>query len=272
MSGGAPVEKAVVVLGIPRSGTTLLTALLDAHPRFFLFYEPWNAFRASPPGVPEDAADFLAAMAKRFQVPVPEEARVTGFKETTLQPASLEWTGRTLDALARSVPTRVVWILRDPVHCLFSKLDGARRWWGWPDARFSREALAQHLEQTQRAFRALASQTERHEGLLLRYEALAESPEAVLSELMAAVGERYDPRQLAFHEAGPQPRRVMGDVELARAPRPVSARPVEARAAESRDEAPAIAALWEEPRFEWLRRAWSRLRALPAVSPPPSLG
>ena len=41
------ITRVVLLVGLPRSGTTLAAALLDAHSRCTTAYEPWNSGLAS---------------------------------------------------------------------------------------------------------------------------------------------------------------------------------------------------------------------------------
>jgi hypothetical protein len=58
-------------------------------------------------------------------------------------------------------------------------------------------------------------------GALLSYESLSATPERVLRPLMEMLGVSFHEEQLAYHQAGPQVRKVMGDVTVATSPRPL---------------------------------------------------
>ncbi len=237
----------------------MLTALLDAHPHLCLYYEPWNASRKQPPPVPEGLDDLVAWLSARFAFAPSAAARVVGFKETTILPGSTRWTIETVDRIARHHESRVVWIFRDPILCLLSKLDGARKWWGYPEAHFSEDVLVAYLREATPALRALHSLAERHRGVLVQYEALARNPTLVLPRLMAAIGEDFVPAQLEYHRSGPQPGKVMGDVDVARDPAPLTANREQAR----REEAQAFHAIIESvlasDEFRWIRETSRRI-------------
>jgi hypothetical protein len=262
----AGIERFVAVVGLPRSGTTVLTALLDAHPALCLYYEPWNASRKCPPPVAPDLATLLAWLARRFGFAPDPGARVVGFKETSIAPGSTRWAVETVDRIAAQRPTSVVWIHRDPILCFLSKLEGARKWWGHPDARFSEEGLVSFLGEAGPALAALRALAERHAGWLVRYEALVEAPERVLPVLMEGLGASFDPAQLDYHRAGPQPHKVMGDVEVARAPAPLTAAREAARQQEAAALRPVVDAVLARPELAWLRELSAWVRAHGAVS------
>ena len=245
------IDEFLVIVGLPRSGTTLLTALLDAHPRICLFYEPWNS--SSPrPAVPSDVEEFRTAMLGRFGLRVREPVHVTGFKETSIEPGSIGWAASVADSIARSCRVHVIWIHRDPIHCVLSKLEAARKWWGWPNAHLTRDTLIDELRQLTPRFQELHELASKHGGVVVPYESLVQDPAAVLSQLLGAIGEHFLPAQLDYYRAGPQPK-VMGDVEVAERPAAVSVDSALARAAEAEAHRELIASVWTSPEFSRLR-------------------
>lgn len=258
-------EHFVALVGFPRSGTTVLTALLDAHPDVTMYYEPWNSSPKKRPAPPESLADFCAAMEKRFGAPA-RATRFIGFKETVTYEESRDFAVRTLDNVARETESHLLWIFRDPIHCFFSRLEGARKWWGRPDAHFSAEGLEQYLRESIRHLRALLEVTERHRGTIVAYDALAAKPETTLTAVMESLGLAPVPAQLDYYKAGPQPDKVMGDPNVAERPSAVSNAPVEHRRREVEEHRKSIDAVLSATAFDWFRAECARLSALPAVA------
>jgi hypothetical protein len=263
----ARIDRFVAIVGLPRSGTTVLTALLDAHPEVCLYYEPWNASHRNPPPVPADLDALLDWLAARFGFAPASAVRIAGFKETTILPGSTRWAIDTTDRIAAACPTHVVWIYRDPILCLLSKLDGARKWWGHPDARFSEEGLVGYLREAGPALAEIRALAARHGGWLVRYEALMEEPARLLPRLMSGLGADFDPRQLTYHRAGPQPHRVMGDVEVATAPAPLSADRERARRQEAEALRPAVERVLARPEFAWVAELAGWVAAREPIAP-----
>ncbi|MDP6979217.1 MAG: sulfotransferase [Myxococcota bacterium] len=256
----------VVVLGLPRSGTTLLTTLIDRHSRFHLFYEPWNASPRSRPAVPETLDAFRSQMLDRFAGTPISPSLVTGFKETTTNDETTQWALDSARSLARNRATRVIWIQRDPIHCLLSKLEGARRWWGHDDAALSRATLEAFLGDTRASHERLAGLVDDIGGALVRYENLAADPAATLGELMEGLGFELEEDQLAFHRAPLDRSRVMGDPSLIESPRPVSDEAMERRRREADENAALIDAVLEEPRnASLMKEIESHLATRPVV-------
>lgn len=262
------VERFIGIVGLPRSGTTLLTALLDAHPLISLYYEPFNASKKSRVPVPEGLGHFCEVMEGHFKIPLPPTARITGFKETSILPESLDWAVRTLENVSREIPTQVIWIHRNPIHCLLSKIEGARTWWGYPQARFEEKSLVGFLRETELRIAVLQDLVERYSGTIIRYESLVMEPTAGLSALMDRLGEPFFPSQLDYHSAGSHPEKVMGDPNLIENPEPVSASRVRKRDEEEKAYRDLINEVLDRSEFHPIRAEFERLQGLPAIFDP----
>jgi len=239
----------VVVVGLPRSGTTLLTTLLDQHPDFGLYYEPWNASLGRRPAVPQTLDEFRALMQARFGGDLLAPGTTTGFKETTDNEGTTRWAVDAARALAQQCATRVIWIQRDPIHCLLSKLEGAKKWWGYDDAQMSRETFETFLIETRASYRILSELLQEIGGCKVCYEALAEDPGTTLSALMDLLGSEFDPAQLEFYETALDRTRIMGDPSLIESPAPVSLDAMRVRTREADAHRTLIEAVLARPRF-----------------------
>ena len=261
----APRDRFLGLVGFPRSGTTVLTALLDAHDDVCMYYEPWNASPQQRPNPPATVGDFRALMERRFGFSA-AGAPLVGFKETVTYSESREFAVRTIDNVARETPTSVVWIFRDPIHCFLSKLDGARKWWGRPDAGFSRAALEQYLRESGPHLAALQDLVGRHGGTIVSYEALASRPEETLRALMHALDLPFCAAQLDYYKAGAHPERVMGDPDVRERPSPVSRAASERRAHEAGSHRDVIEDVLSAPEFAGFQSECARLADLPGVA------
>lgn len=239
----------MAIVGLPRSGTTLLTTLLDRHPAFCLYYEPWNASARRRPPVPASLVEFRDWMHGRFGGSKPGESLITGFKETTTNQGTIDWAVSSASALSKDCAVKVIWIQREPIHCLLSKVEGAKKWWGHDDAKMTREALEQFLRDAREQCRRLDRLVREVGGLLVRYESLASEPVETLSLLMESLGVEFDPVQLAFHRQEIDREKVMGDPGLIESPSPVSMASTERRRAEAERHRALIDSVLADPEF-----------------------
>jgi len=229
------VERPVLVLGVGRSGTSLLQSMLNAHPElafppethFFRRYVAPGAFEAWGEG--ERAAlrrlleaddDFArAGITPRELLAHPRaEAGPSGafeaLLELTAQRAQKSRVGDkdpknidSLPALAEAFPGAfVIHLVRDPRDVLLSRTKAAwsakRPWWTHP------WIYREQLRHGGRMGRLLFG--ERY--LELRYEDLLAEPEAKLRRLLRHVELDWDPAVLSFGESAA---RLVDERELA---------------------------------------------------------
>lgn len=223
----------IFVVGAPRSGTSLLARMLDAHPAIALadelcFFDIVLAARRDLPEL--DTAESLERL--RTLLPQMDHVRYWADGEALIE-AALErlradarpswagfyrhlmearaarkgvrrfgektpWNVRHLAVLEALFPNaRFVHIVRDPRAVVASKRKLPRT---------SRDVLTNAIKwaiDVGAAARYLAGSPERAARLLeVRYEDLVRSPELVLSRIAEFIGEPFDPAMLAFAERG----------------------------------------------------------------------
>jgi hypothetical protein len=206
-------EAPIFVIGVHRSGTTLLRLILDSHPR--IACPPESFFLLPLRGLLDDAKalEGLAAMGFPREAVARRLGEFAGwfFEVYAASHGKPRWADKTpsyvrcLDFIEAAFGPRARYVLiyrhgldsaasiaRIPsIHdadphteaCGGDRFAGAARYWA---------------EQT-RAMRAFAA-AHPERCFELRYEALATDPEPQIRRLLEFLGEPWDPRVLAFHE------------------------------------------------------------------------
>lgn len=207
-AGGDPTDAPVFIVGMPRSGTSLVEEILAAHPAVHALGERTELgvlardlaeITRRPLAFPEGVAELspleAVSLARRYL------AAVGGLpagksRLTDKAPGNFLF----LDLVARLFPNaRVVHCLRDPrdvaLSCFFQDFGDH----GGVSFASDLEHLARHLEGYRRTmdhFRA-TSPLAIHE---VRYEDLVAAPEPEMRRLVEFVGLDWDPACLRFHE------------------------------------------------------------------------
>jgi hypothetical protein len=217
----APPEAPIFVIGYQRSGTTLLQALLGAHPRIAAPPEIYFVYRVA------DHAEYFGDLADDSNLeralhealnPAVDIFADCGFDEARLlerakagprtygalldamlsdfaeRSGKQRWSekspGQPIDSVLELFPhAQILHIVRDPRDVVASSL---RAPWTDPDAgAIARDWRAFTLRTIRRGL-----QLGPRQFIQLRYEDLTRDPEAVLRVVCAFLGEQYDPAML----------------------------------------------------------------------------
>jgi hypothetical protein len=211
----------VVVLGVSRSGTTLLKAMLDAHSQLAIpsesYFIPqlWDRHGAHPrrdafvadltrlEKIAEwavDPEDVRRRLPERPTFAESVQAIYRIYAESRGKPRFGEKTPlymQYLDVLERAFPeARYVHIVRDGRDAALSLLAMTRR----PRLNLSRpRGVGDFACAWRREVRAAQRFGRRHQYLELRYEDLVAEPEARLREVCAFLELEYEPGMLEYH-------------------------------------------------------------------------
>jgi hypothetical protein len=218
-------ERPIFIFGCPRSGTSLLSRIIDCHPRIAIPFEshlyntfhPWLKYYgdlAVPRNRERLVKDILQTEVMRDWTPPPDFARTIAAIEQYDFPgivAALMQTWTTTQGKHRwgeKTPAHLFYwhtILQDfpnlqVIHILRDGRDVAL---SWKRARFGPKHMyllaqkwKQHLEVIE-AFQAALSQDA---FLEIRYEDLISKPEQTVQAICTFLGEDFAPEMLAFHE------------------------------------------------------------------------
>jgi hypothetical protein len=207
------IEKFVCLLGLPRSGTTIATAILDAHSSIEMFYEPWNASRKSPPPIYENPFDFEKNMREKFGTRPKNDVSVVGFKETATYSESLEWSKLMLEAMTNHCQCLLIIVIREPIHAYLSKMEGAKKYWGHHNLRPSEEGYKNFIREAIWAYNFMNRLAGSYDTLIFDYDALILSPEDVVGKIMNFLGLKFENEQLNYTDKI-KLQKVMGDPEF----------------------------------------------------------
>jgi len=208
-----------VIVGVPRSGTTLLRLMLDAHPALAIppetgFLPRLAAFGPSPeharaasetiigfetwPDFHLDATEFEREIDRLSPCPPAEVARAF-YRMYAARFGKGRWGDKTptygteIDRIAALLPeTHVIHIIRDGRDVMLS----VRSLWFRPGdtVEACAEDWAQRLARTQAIGRRWSHYLE------VRYETLVTSPEATLRTICSFLDLTFEPSQLRYHE------------------------------------------------------------------------
>lgn len=215
-------DKPILIIGPPRSGTTLLATMLNSHPEIFVANEAKVFVRLLPrmekearPLDEQTAREILTGLEHNelyYLAPLPgtrdifqHEKSLNAvafiralFRKIALREGKSRWGEKTavayrqLPLIRSSFPDAVyLGLERDPYEIAASYMKVNPRWGAlgaiihWLDFR-----------------RAVAAQGPKFDFLMVSYKALVTDPEATLTGVCEFIGEIYDGAMLDFHKTG----------------------------------------------------------------------
>jgi tetratricopeptide (TPR) repeat protein len=197
---GDPSELPVFIVGLPRSGTSLVEQIVASHPEVFGAGERSDivpAIQALESGAaPEFPADWDPAVVRREGTAEVERLRTLGgdaARVTDKEPTNIYWLGHIRVMLPKA---RIIVCRRDPrdigVSCYFADF---LEEFAWPN---DLRDIATQIRETDRIIAHWRSVLP---GPLMeiQYENLVRNPEAEARRLVEFLGLPWDPRCLEFH-------------------------------------------------------------------------
>lgn len=190
----------VALIGIPRSGTTLIHRMIAAHSQVDSLNEPYQVRRA------EDYVETdVATLMKDFDVSVSDQ-RSLFLKETTTR---LENTEMTFDVLKRArtseIRTGLILVLRSPFEAYLSQVEASHDMWKRSEPiKISDASFSSWARSSLASFEVIARRAGAHRCRVVSYQNFCLDPENELARLMALFPLRLEQAQLKLAVSKPQ--------------------------------------------------------------------
>jgi SAM-dependent methyltransferase len=222
---GPRLRRVIGLVGLARSGTTLLCSILGVHSGIAAVYEPYNANKTKE--LPEriGIGRFFTEFPTRMQ-----GKEILLVKETGTQIAFLNRISELLRSVAPPIGSDLIVLLRNPLHAFLSMLEAQKKWWGGAH-EVSVPTFQAWAEHNLAVLARLLQMGRDFNALVVSYEALVAHKERLVPALMHRLGCEFEQPQLDFEQYVDK-RQVRGDVTIATAPFAISAQRAQERAAE----------------------------------------
>ncbi|NGM18727.1 hypothetical protein G3576_01795 [Roseomonas stagni] len=212
----------VALLALPRSGTTLLTAMFQVHSQVDAVFEPWNG------KVLDGAEEASLPVLLRQAGIAPDPGRSLFVKETAAHLEYLAFFRRMIDGSALPLDRAVLMLLRKPAHTFLSEVERRGQWWG-DQVPLDARQFGLWCDKYRQAVAGMLRTLRDHDGAALAFEALAADPAALLPRIAAFTGLPMEPTQLRYEQHLDRSQ-VRGDLNVGERPAPISDDSVRRRA------------------------------------------
>lgn len=198
----------IVILGLPRSGTTLIGAIFDAHDDTCVCFEPWNRKKDSPPSPRLSPEELTAHYALNTN-----NSRTLVIKETSISPKALEWVQDFIEYNQTACEIKIVWTLRSYRHTYLSLIEKGKDWWGHENMEVNEGTYGRWVERASKSTIQLIKMYLKSPGIIYSYEALIENPKEVILGIMTASDLQYSEKLVNYHLHASQ-KNLRGDRNL----------------------------------------------------------
>jgi len=223
-------DKLIILVGLPRSGLTLLTSILDAHSQVVSWFLPLSTRRHNDPQPFESMEDIKKQYLEAFPGQNISTCNAWVISESTSDGSNMAWLQTSLENISASsdVDIEIIWEIRSLSQTYLSQCDAARCYWGAKDLKVTAEGYQDYLNVAEMSYKNIHSFIYPYSFTLFSYEAMVRSPEKVLNNLMSQLGLEYDPNQKEYYKSFPS-YKAAGDPSICENPEAISYTKVEKR-------------------------------------------
>jgi SAM-dependent methyltransferase len=189
-----PPKRIIGMIGLPRSGTTLLASLFAVHSDINAVYEPWNITK-------NQITDNVCS--ENFYSVFPENYEsgkdILFIKETTTEPVFFTRLRRVVNSNSINLYPNCIFLFRNPAHVYLSEIEARKTWWGIDKKISDLEAFDMWFIKTMRSIIKMLNYAEETNGILVSYEYIVSNPVEAIDGLMTAINIPVDTKQYEFH-------------------------------------------------------------------------
>ncbi len=205
------------LIGLPRSGTTVLTAAVGEHSKVKAVFEPWNSRKKNMPPTNIGIPQFVDVIGLDYK-----EEQLLFVKETATDLTYLEAIDFLLtDSENTGYKTRLIWLFRDPMHTFLSEVQARKEWWGETDLEATSDTFDKWAERSLNALRNIIEICQKYPTLCVEYEFFVSAPSETLQKVMAFLDLSFEETQLAYFKSMNK-HEVKGDNNVRENPKAIS--------------------------------------------------
>lgn len=182
------------LIGLPRSGTTLIANSVFNHPKVIGIHEPYHSRRAN---------NFRDTSVETFAASLglaPDLGKSLAVKETTTRQENVDLLFKLLeDGQQRGLYCGLVLILRCPFECYLSQVDASRNLWKQKKLiEISQESFLWFARSSLLGLQTVMANICRQHYRLVSYGDFCRDPANQLARIMGIIPEHIVPKQLSF--------------------------------------------------------------------------
>ncbi|MEA2048158.1 MAG: glycosyltransferase [Campylobacterota bacterium] len=181
-------EKVIVVLGVPRSGLTMMTSLLGGNSDATAWFLPYSTRSQENKEPFKDFASLKKAYSDTFPNEEPMKNTVI-ISATTADLNHIELLLKSLYNLEeKGVQISIIWMVRDIHHTYISQMETAFKYWGGTEPVYNKETYTAYVNFVKNSYLKLVEFVYDFDTALVEYEGFLKSPEENLKSIYDWIG------------------------------------------------------------------------------------
>jgi GT2 family glycosyltransferase len=188
-------NKLIVVLGIPRSGITLLTGLIGSNSKISEWFMPYSTRKNLGIEKFENFEDIKKEYLRAF----PQEKELFNnivISESTSDENTIPWLFDSLKKLKENNDIKIIWVIRDIATAYLSFVDAARQFWGAKNLEINNESFTNFINMSKRSYRQIIENIKNFDNKIVRFKDIIQNSEQTLNEIMDFINISYEPSQI----------------------------------------------------------------------------
>ena len=191
-------KKVVAVLGIPRSGLTLFTAILGAHSQTDAWFLPYST-RKDLGIVPFTDYHSIESQYKEI---FPDSENIKGtivISESTSNIKNIKFIMESFKNLSENgVETQVIWLVRDVNHSYLSHNEASHKYWGDESTPLTEESYLNYIKFAKDGYNQILQLLAHQDNMIISYNNIISQPEIVIPKVMNYIDLISEKNQLNF--------------------------------------------------------------------------
>ncbi len=193
------LDNLVVLFGLPRSGTTIMSRLIANHSRVMAIIEPYQTRRATDyeqTGVDELCRDFSVEIKKGCSLLVKE---TTTRRQNTLLVYELM-----KNASTSGIRTAYIFMMRSPLESFLSQVEAAEKLWQKaPEFRNDSKSLKNYWNSFTKSMDVFFTFAFNHHGRFVFFDEFVARPTEEIGRMMGLFGYALEPGQMDVSQPAP---------------------------------------------------------------------
>lgn len=203
------IKSVVAVVGLPRSGLTLLEALLGSHSGIAPWFLPYSTRKDQGIKPFSDSESIQTHYGEAFSGEKIKSETVV-ISESTSDEKNIEFIAESLENLSKNgIQTKIIWIVRDVNLTYLSQIEAAMKYWDADNMDATIETYSRYIDFAKKGYGQIIDLVRHREHRLVSYQSLTSETSSVIKEIHNFI--KVLPEDFLLYDQDINSSRIAGD-------------------------------------------------------------